>query len=392
MRLLHRIGIDILKVSRIDKILKKHKNRFIDKVFTDNEKEYIKSKDFNSLNVASLFSFKESISKAIGTGFGKSLKFKDIEITYDDLGKPSGSALDYDFSLSASHYGEYVVTMAILESKKIEIPAEVLKVYKKRSDNGHKGTFGKVMAIASSRGMIGSGFLSTTAALRTGSGLVYHYVFKEDGIVDLLSLKHTEVIVREEGIFDNLSDMDAVLFGPGLSTSENKKQVLEKLLKSNINIIIDADGLNMLSNLKSDLHKKNSKVIITPHILEFKRLINKLDITKEELIIEAKTFAKKYDLIVILKDSKTYITDGDREYILDRENSGLATAGSGDVLSGIITSLVGQGYELYDASVLGVNIHSLAGIVSKNKHSKTSMVASDIIASLGSVFKILEGV
>lgn len=386
------LGIDIVKIKRIEEVYNLHKDKFLDKVFNDDEIEYIKSKNYKSETIAGMFSFKESISKSLGTGFGKDLKFKDININHDKLGKPSGKAKDKDFSLSASHDGEYVVTVANTSDDSFEIESEIKEKFVPRKDNTHKGSFGKTMIIASSEGMVGAGYLASKAALKSGCGLTYHYVFEEDDIFLPLSIKHTEVILKKTNPIRDINKMNSVLFGCGLGVSRNKREVLKDLLDSEINIVIDADGINMLSEDMSKLIVKKANVILTPHILEFSRMTKEVLSPGKRLYNLAKDFAKTYNVVLVLKDSKTMITDGERVGFIERENSGLSTPGSGDVLSGIITSLVAQGYDNFEAAYLGAQIHSLAGEVASKQKSKSSMIASDIIDGLDKVFKSLEEV
>ncbi len=384
------IGIDMVKVARIQKIYDKYGNKFLEKVFNNTEISYIKNKKFKTETIAGMFSFKESISKSLGTGFGEKLKFKDINISHDKLGKPMGKVGDKNFLLSASHDGDYVVTFAMANNETIEISESIRKLYIPRRDDFHKGDYGKTMIIASSEGMIGSGFLASKAALKAGCGVTYHYVFEEDNIFQSLSIKHTEVILKKDNPIISLEKMNSVLFGCGLGISRKKREVLTELLNSDINLVIDADGINMLAEDTSRLFTKKAKLVLTPHILEFSRLIKEVIPPGKKLYSYAKDFAKVNNLVLVLKDSKTMITDGERVEFIERENSGMATPGSGDVLAGIITSLISQGYSCFDGAFLGAQIHSLAGLVAANKKSKASMIASDIIDGMDSVFKELE--
>lgn len=384
------MGIDLLRINRIGDVYSKHKENFLNKVFNESEISYIEKKNFKGETIASMFSFKEAISKSLGTGFGKDLKFKDITISHDSLGRPSGVVGDIKFDLSASHDGDYVVTVSSYTNDKLEIEDSIRDLFKKRKDKFHKGDFGKSMIIASSKGMVGSGYLASLAALKSGCGLTYHYVFEEDDILLPLSIKHTEVIVRDSNPLRDLKTMDGVLFGCGLGISRHKRQLLSDLLEEDIYLVIDADGINILAEDLSKLLVKKARVVLTPHVLEFSRLTKEFIPPGKRLYNLAKNFAKTYKVILVLKDSKTMITDGENVYFIDKENSGMATAGSGDVLAGIITSLISQSYDIFDAALLGANIHSLAGQVAMDEKSKSSMLARDIIDCLDKVFKSLE--
>ena len=381
------IGIDITESNRFEKLYSKYGDKFLEKFCNPSEIEYIKSKNNNIDTIASIFSFKEAISKAIGTGITQDTTFADISITYDKKGAPTGHYNGREYKISASHDKGLVVTTAIGEKRLLHIPNDVRELFKSRDESGHKGTFGKVMIVASSKGMVGAGYLSSMSALRSGSGLVYHYVDPLDNIFLPLSIKHTEVILRDSNPLDDTDEMDAILIGPGLGKEASKYKLVENILEVNKPIIIDADGINILGSFKEKLKRRKSPTILTPHTGEFKRLIGG---GKDDLEKCARDFGKEYKVNVILKDSTTYITDGTKDYKLNLQNSAMSTAGSGDVLAGIVTSLIGQGYDPFDGSVLGVNIHSLAGRVAGRKYSKSSTIARDILESLKDVFRELE--
>lgn len=384
------IGIDIVEIERIKKLHDKFGDKFPEKILNEKEIEYLKSKNMSAQTLASMFSIKEAVAKAYGVGFGSGIGFKDIEIFYDEFGKPYAILKNLRFNLSTTHDAGVAVSVATLEKAQIEIPKSVLELYIPRKENGHKGSFGKAMIIAGSKGMTGSGYLAATAALKTGAGLVYHYVRSEDEIFLPLSIKHTEVILKDSDPLMDLKKIDAVLFGPGAGINRYNRGLLSNLLYEDINLVIDADGISMLAEDTNKLKFKKAKIILTPHLVEFSRLIGKVIPPGEELYEAARAFAREFHIILVLKDSKTIVTDGFEIKICDRENSGLATAGSGDVLAGIITSLYAQKYKSFDAAYLGVQIHSLAGEVAAIKNSKTSMVASDIIDGLKEVFRKLE--
>lgn len=388
------IGVDLVKIKRIKNLYYKFGQKFLDKCFTEGEIAYIKKKNYKDETIAGMFSFKESIAKCLGTGFGKDLKFKDIEICHDKNGAPYALAKGREFYISSSHDGDYVVTVGSEKPGRskgnLDIPEDLFKLYKQRPDRSHKGSFGRTMVIGSSKSMLGAGYLSALASLKAGCGYTYHYVFKEDDILLPLSIKHTEVILRQGNILEESKKMDGILFGPGLGLSRNKREVLKELLLGDNKLVLDADGINMLAEDVDKLYVKNSQLILTPHILEFSRLIKEVIPPGPRLYERAKEFAKEYKLVLVLKDSVTLITDGESSHFIERENSGLATAGSGDVLAGIITSFLAQGYDPYEAALLGAEVHSLAGLGAAEEKSKTSMLAGDIINGLDRVFKNLE--
>lgn len=393
------LGTDIVKIDRIEKIYKKYGNAFLDKIFTEKEKDYIKKKNYNIETIAGLFAAKEAISKANGTGFSQ-LSFQDINILHNIKNRPCGIIRDRKFALSISHEKEYAIAIAkyVYNESKMDIHEigdmpKFLKVLERRMPNTHKGDYGKVGIIAGSIGMTGSCYLASNAALRCGSGLVYNIVPKE--IMDIMSIKYIEVIAKT---FNNNSEfmefskkLDAIAIGPGMGKGDEQFEILKNIIKYPKNIVIDADGLNNLSE-KPDILKERKKftTILTPHNAEFSRLSGKKisEIEKNRKTI-AKDFAKKYNVILVLKGNRTIVTDGKNTYINKSGNPGMATAGSGDVLTGIIVSLLGRGIDVFSAAAAGVYLHGLAGDKAAEILGEESVIASDIIDNIGKVVENL---
>lgn len=273
------------------------------------------------------------------------------------------------------------------------IPDEVKGILKKRDVDSHKGTYGKIGIIAGSKGMTGSAYLACTSALRTGSGLVYNVVPKD--ILDIMTIKYIEPIAKS---FDNLNSMleflqnlSAICIGPGIGTQKEAEEILKVVLNLEKPILIDADGINLLSKNLEILKSRTHSTIITPHTVEFSRLTGlSSSYINENRLESAKKFASKYNVILVLKGNQTIVTSKYATYINKTGNPGMATAGSGDVLSGIITSLLGRNIEPFDAAKLGVFIHGMAGDFAAEELSMDSMIASDIIKNLHKVFKIEE--
>ncbi len=266
-----------------------------------------------------------------------------------------------------------------------------------REDNSHKGDYGKVGIIAGSRGMTGSAYLTAKSALRTGSGLVYSLV--PERLESIMSIKLTEAIIKPvfdqglghfvkeslDDIVKNLKGLDVLALGPGLGIDEDRKFLVKELVTNiDLPMIIDADGLNCLAENMDILKNKEKDLIITPHPGEFSRLLNK-DIKEIESKREyyAKLLAKEYGLTVVLKGHKTIVTNPEGQvYINTTGNPGMATAGSGDVLTGIITSLRGQGLDSFESGKLGVYLHGLAGDLAAGKKGQNGLIASDIMEAI----------
>ena len=272
---------------------------------------------------------------------------------------------------------------------------------KPRAIDAHKGDFGKVLIIAGSVGMSGAAALAGRAALRAGAGLVRVATAKSaQPIVASIEPSYTTIPLAEDNmgrisakaintILKAISENDAVAFGPGTGVSGDLQSVVQTLLEQEqLRLVIDGDGLNNLCKLKNWPSKLKAEVILTPHPGEMKRLWSGL--FREELPPDrqqqAVQLAQHTKTIVVLKGAGTVVTDGQKVYVNKTGNPGMATAGSGDVLTGVITALIGQGLANFDAAVLGVYIHGLAGDIAAKKIGQVSLIATDIAEALSDSF------
>lgn len=273
-----------------------------------------------------------------------------------------------------------------------------------RDADAHKGTFGKVVLVGGSVGMSGAVCLSALAALRSGSGLVTAAVPRsiqalvagyEPSIMTIgLSDDMDSGLVRQspEAVLSVCTGRDAIGLGPGLGRSAAASQLVRDLWDSTpCPLVIDADGLNAAAELKLFASRRDEPCIITPHPGEFSRLtgqpVNEIESHREEM---ARQFAEKCNVIVVLKGPGTIVTDGQRVFRNTTGNSGMATAGSGDVLTGIVTSLVGQRFPLFEAAVLAVHAHGLAGDLAAVRWTQRGMIASDLLKTLPDAWRKLE--
>jgi len=278
---------------------------------------------------------------------------------------------------------------------------EQIPKLKPRAVDAHKGDFGKVCIIAGSIGMSGAAALAGRAALRAGAGLVRVATPKSVlPIVASIEPSFTTIALPEDSagrisakaintILNATSENDAVAFGPGIGVSGALHSLLGTLLEQeNLRLLIDADGLNNLAGIKDWPDKLKAKLILTPHPGEMKRLWQGL--FREELPSERRQqaiqLAHQTKTTVALKGAGTVVSSGEKVYINKTGNPGMATAGSGDVLTGVITALMGQGLSNFDATVLGVYIHGLAGDIAAEKKGQVSLIATDIIEALGNAF------
>lgn len=282
---------------------------------------------------------------------------------------------------------------------KIQIPALPL-----RPADGHKGTFGKVLIVGGSTGFSGAPALTGKAALRSGAGLVRVAVPAAiQPIVAALEPCYTTIVLADDtegqmaeaaagSLVKHAADNDVVAFGPGTGTGGGVRQALLALLAiDSLPLIIDADGLNVLSAVKGPgnwLRHKKASVILTPHPGEMSRLwagLFRVPLPHDRSD-QAVRLAQHTQSVVVLKGAGTVVTDGERVYINTTGNPGMATAGAGDVLTGVIAALCGQKIPLFDAAVLGVYIHGLAGDCAAESIGQVSLIATDIIDHLKTAF------
>jgi NAD(P)H-hydrate epimerase len=282
----------------------------------------------------------------------------------------------------------------------MEIISQIPKL-KPRAVDAHKGDFGKVCIIAGSVGMSGAAALAGRAALRCGAGLVRVATPKSVlPIVASIEPSFTTIALVENHmgqisakavntILDAVSDNDVLAFGPGVGVSGGLQSVLQSLLEQDgLRLIIDADGLNNLAKMKDWPVKLKAELILTPHPGEMKRLWSalfrkQLPSDRQE---QAAQLAQQTKTVVALKGAGTVVADGGKVYVNQTGNPGMATAGAGDVLTGAIVAFAGQGLNNFDAAVLGVYLHGLAGDIAAEKVGQVSLMTTDIIDSLPDAF------
>lgn len=274
-----------------------------------------------------------------------------------------------------------------------------------RPTDAHKGTFGRVLLIGGSRGMAGSIALSSMAAMRSGVGLGHVAVpsailetvasFEPCVMTHPLScdLDGRLTLTAHEEIADLLDRKTAVAIGPGLSRADLALSLAQQVIRTtSIPMVVDADALVAVADDLSVLDDCNAPRVLTPHPGEFSRLVCRPvpsdDESRKKIAME---FAGRYsNVVLVLKGAKTVVTDGRETVINQTGNVGMATAGSGDVLTGVIVALLGQGMSAMDAAVLGVYAHGLAGDLAARRRGEMGLIASDLIQYLPRVWKRME--
>lgn len=278
-----------------------------------------------------------------------------------------------------------------------EITQETIcKLLPERNPHTHKGDYGKILLLCGSRGYTGAAALAAMGALRSGAGLVYLGV--PESIYQIEACKLTEPVITPlpdadgklssvgiSQILQMLHGKDAVLIGPGLGQSQGTGEVVAAVLHHYCGpVVLDADGINVLKAHKDILRGRTSPTILTPHEGEFKRLYGDIG---ENRLAAAVELACDLGVIVLLKGHETIITDGKTHYINGSGNPGMATGGSGDVLAGIIVSLLGQGIAPLEAAACGAWLHGTAGDICASEIGQYGMLPSDILNVLPRLLK-----
>lgn len=272
----------------------------------------------------------------------------------------------------------------------------VLSLLPDRNPWGHKGNFGKLLLLCGSRGYTGAAFFAAMGALRSGAGLVFLGV--PESIYGIEAVKLNEPVIfplPDAGgrlsadavpeILTRLPQMDAVLVGPGLGQSEGTLAVARAVLeKAECPVVVDADGINVLSAHRDLLRGRKSPTILTPHDGEFARLGG---VMGEDRMAAAAALAEELGCVVLLKGHETCITDGTDGYLNPTGNPGMAVGGSGDVLAGVITALLGAGLPPLEAAACGAWLHGAAGDRCAAELGQYGMLPTDMLSALPRLMK-----
>ena len=272
--------------------------------------------------------------------------------------------------------------------------AEILERYKPLNPFTHKGIQGHALLIGGSYGKIGAMTLASKGCLKTGCGLVT--VFIPRCGYKIIQTANPEVMVLTDISVKYITRItfgfnpQAIGLGSGLGLDIETHTAVHRFIKTNKTpLVIDADALNILSLNQQWLSFLPEKTIFTPHQKELERLIGKWDSVAEKFE-KTIAYSKQNDLIIVMKGAPTFIIDGDAIYENTTGNAALATAGTGDVLMGMITSLLAQSYEPIDAAILGVFLHGLTADIALPETGYQSFIASDVIANIGKAYLSLE--
>ena len=280
--------------------------------------------------------------------------------------------------------------------QKILTQFDIQRILPDRDPWGHKGTFGRVLLLCGSRGYTGAAYLAAMGALRSGAGLTFLGV--PESIYAIEAVKLNEPVVfplpDKDGklsrdaipeILRRLPNMDAVLIGCGLGQSEDTLEVVKSVLQNaECPVVLDADGINVISMHKDIVRGRKKPTILTPHDGEFARLGGTIG---QDRMLSARTMARELGAIMLLKGHETCITDGYTDYLNKTGNPGMAVGGSGDVLAGIIVSLLGQGIPPLESAACGAWLHGAAGDICRQEIGQYGMLPTDMLTALPRLMK-----
>lgn len=299
----------------------------------------------------------------------------------------AGKILTGDIGISSETFSEGTVTFGYEKQ-------DLFLGFPKRKKNSHKGSYGKVLMIAGSKGMSGAAYLSAKAAYAVGAGLVQIYTHEENRVI--LQQLLPEAIITTYDTFDSeqleklIQWADLIGIGCGLGKSDTAERVMQYTLKrALVPCVVDADGINILSKHMEWIEETNALIVLTPHMKEMSRM---LQCSVRELIEQRMeklhAFVERYKVVCVLKDARTLVAKEHRNTYLNLSgNAAMAKAGSGDVLAGVIVGILAQQCEPYTSACLGVFLHGLAGDMARDKKGAYSVLASDLVEEISSVLK-----
>jgi hydroxyethylthiazole kinase-like uncharacterized protein yjeF len=403
---MQRIGVDAVSVDRIALAIERSGAGFLNKVYTAAEQAYCAG---DPERLAGRWAAKEAVIKCFD-GTGICFPRRRIEVLPGPKGAPRarllGDSRGAMVEVSITHHSRLAVATAHLEmpSTPALLPAPDAVAIPVRPPDAHKGTFGTAVVLAGSLGFTGAAYLCSTAAARTGAGLVRLLV--ADTIYPILAAKVTEVMatpvgevapgaVGHAGLLSILRQMETAevgIIGPGLGRdSSTWRLVVDLAMRAKVPLVIDADGLNALADSPRAKGKLGKNRVLTPHPGEMARLTGKTtDAINADRTAAARKAAKEWGAIVVLKGAHTVVAHPDGRTSEDpHEVPALATGGTGDVLSGIIGGLIAQGSDPYTAAVTGVYIHGSAGKYLSQQLGDSGLLASDLLLEIPLVMNVL---
>lgn len=414
--ILYKMGIEVIEILEIRDLdnAKKHINNcdlIVDGIFgtgIEGNIPYLISETINFVNETNIPVISVDIPSGISGKTGKILgacfkAYKTVTFAYAKTGLFIYPAVKYTGEIVVADIG---IPESVLD--KFDIKNHIIDEYMasdmipKRYSDSNKGSYGKLLLLTGSTGMTGAGCLAGRAALRTGLGLLYLAVpasvvnIYDSNLIESITLPLEDgnlgYLTREciEELKSYIDDMDVIALGPGLSTKGDVQDIVYSIIENaKVPLVIDADGINVLSENIEILTKCKVPIVLTPHPGEMARLLNiSVDEVQENRIDIACDFSKRWNVVLVLKGSKTIVATPDgRVFINTTGNSGMATGGTGDVLAGIIASFICQGVEPYKSAILSVYFHGLCGDNIAKTRGEHGIIASDLIEEIPYIIK-----
>lgn len=371
------IIIDALFGTGLNRTLADLAATFVD--YINNLKRTVISIDIPSGMIADKSSKGNPIIKATHT---LSFQIKKLAFLFSENEIYLGDVHILDIGLDKKFYDETTAPFSTLERSDIQL------IYKPREKKSHKYNFGHALLYVGSKNMNGAAILCTKSCLRSGVGLAT--IYTKESFEPIFQITIPEAITSFEHDFGKISyKKSAIGVGPGWENNEENKEILQNIILNFKNtVVIDATALNLLVDCKELItQRENNTTILTPHSGEFERLFGTTEdeFSRLHFAIEQ---AKKYGCMIVLKGHHTIVICPDGEVFFNTTgNAGMATAGSGDVLTGIITGLIAQGYSAKNACIFGVYLHGIAGDIAAKELSEEAMIAGDICTYIGKAYQ-----
>ncbi|MFN2465833.1 MAG: NAD(P)H-hydrate dehydratase [Candidatus Dormibacteria bacterium] len=391
-----KLGIDVVPVARIAAAVERYGDRFLNRVYTPGELRYAAG---NAEKLAGRWAAKEAVLKALG-GRGRFPRMSLVEVLPGRRGAPEVKLTREptpEIAVSITHDGGMAMAVAavvdgVARRPRPSIPPELR--LPERPQGANKGTFGQVVVVAGSLGYTGAPFLTATAAARSGAG--YVRLLAAETIYPILAMKCAEVVVTQvpevaagtlghaglETLQRYCAGADACVVGPGLGREySTRRLVIDLLSQLKPPAVVDADALNALSEQRKVLSRLRARLVFTPHPMEMSRLTGlSVDEVQADREGVARRFAQEWGQVVVLKGSHSVIASPDGTVRVNpHSNPALASAGTGDVLAGIIGGLLAQGLEPFEAAVTGVFLHGATGDEAAARMGDAGVLASDLL-------------
>ncbi len=406
--MIRRQGVDVLAVDRMDRAVRRSGPAFLAKTFTAAELRHCAGRPDR---LAGRWAAKEAVIKC----FDRTpicFPRRQIEVLATETGAPAVRLLGSDpqgaqVEVSITHQAGVAIATAWLEMPEpylVPLPPPAAVLLPDRPPDGHKGTFGTVVALAGSRGYTGAAYLTATGALRSGAGLVRLLV--AEGIYPILAVKCTEVMATPvpEGaagsigpaaldqVMGHLEAARAGLIGPGLGGDAGTRRLIQEVIRrAGCPLVLDADALNCLADAPDLLSFLGEGRVLTPHPGEMSRLIRRptaeVQSNRREIALTA---AREWGAVVVLKGAHTVVAAPDGRVSEDpHEVPALASGGTGDVLAGVIAGLIAQRSDPYTAAVTGVYLHAEAGRRLQGRLGSAGVLASELLPEIPAVMRVM---